>query len=150
MTHWDSAMSVPKRESGRMYLSEANFRKPGLAASLQRASSTSNAGGSASPLSSLTQGKSKTLAFEFSILLRHTNKEVNRRPTILNSWRSPETLQGVAALKERQCHRSHQHFTFSMMVFILSLSFPHTHTHAKKKKKEEIPRQYHFKKLPLH
>lgn len=103
MTHWDSAMSVPKRESGRMYLSEVNFHKPGLGASLQRASAVSNASGSASLLSILVQGESKTPPFEFSLLLRHTNKEVNRRSAILNSWRSPETLQGVAAMRESQC-----------------------------------------------
>ena len=93
MTHWDSAMSVPKRESGRMYLSEVNFHKPGLGASLQRASAISNASGSASLLSILVQGESKTPPFEFSLLLRHTNKEVNRRSAILNSWRSPETAR---------------------------------------------------------
>lgn len=108
MTHWDSAMSVPKRESGRMYLSEVNFCKPGLTASLQRASSISNTGGSASLLSILTQRESQTPTFEFSILLRHTNKEVNRRSAILNSWRSSENPQGVTALREIQRQRRQQ------------------------------------------
>lgn len=108
MTHWDSAMSVPKRESGRTYLSEVNCCKPGLTASLQRASSISNTGGSTSLLSILARGESKTPTFEFSILLRHTNEEVNRRSAILNSWRSPETLQGATALRESQYQRGEQ------------------------------------------
>ena len=66
MTHWDCAMPVPKRESGRMFLSEVGFRKPGLAARLQRASSISNAGGTASLLRILTQGeKGKHLPLNF-------------------------------------------------------------------------------------
>lgn len=133
MTHWDSAMSVPKKQSGRMYLSEVNFRKPGLRASLQRASSISNTGGSTSLLSILAQGISKTPSFEFSILLRHINKKVNRRLAILNSWRSPETLQGVAALRESQCERDQHNFTFSVVIKLPSLPFTHTHTPRKKR-----------------
>lgn len=108
MTHWDSATSVLERESGRMYLSEVNFCKPGLIASLHRASTISNMGGSASLLSILTQGENQTPTFEFSILLRHTNKEVNRSSAILNGWRSPETLHGVTALRESQFQRCKQ------------------------------------------
>ena len=141
MTHWDSAMSVPKRESGRMYLSEVNFHKPGLGASLQRASAISNARGSASLLSTPVQGESKTPPFEFSLLLRHTNKEINMRSAILNSWRSPETQQGVAAMRESRCREANS-ISSSLWCSSYPLSPIPTHMHTQ----EETARQYHFKK----
>lgn len=152
MTHWDSAMSIPKRKSVRMDLSEMNFHKPGPTARLQRAGSISNMG-EVLPCSAFAQGGSKTASFEFSILLRHTNKEVNRRSAILNSWRGLKPRKELLASRESHCQRGQQFHLLHDDIYSLSSTHTYKHactcTQAKEEKNREIPGRYHLKKTHL-
>lgn len=92
-------MSVPKREGGRMYLSEASFCQPGLSASLQRAGSLSDAWWKRRSAQHSRSGKKvKHLPLDFPFA--QTDEQGSKQET--SHFKRLESLQGAAVLRERQ------------------------------------------------